>query len=163
MDFAPVANYDESSAPLPMVSTVDGSIYFENTSEYNSQPYYKDGKYSCDNYNWISVKIITPSKQTVVYGHLSPKSKELDIWGKNGTIVKRGDVIGFMGNTGCSTSHHLHYQINGYDTNEFYSSLSDSAGLYNLPENIRGIYKKSEIDEYFKKFLNNESNILINF
>jgi murein DD-endopeptidase MepM/ murein hydrolase activator NlpD len=37
----------------------------------------------------------------------------------NGQQVRRGDVIGFVGTTGRSTSPHLHYEIlmNGQQTN----------------------------------------------
>ncbi|MEW5874144.1 MAG: M23 family metallopeptidase [Candidatus Zixiibacteriota bacterium] len=39
------------------------------------------------------------------YGHLSKFSV------KKGARVKRGDVIGFVGNTGYSTGPHLHYEV----------------------------------------------------
>ena len=47
------------------------------------------------------------------YGHLSRFAV------MNGQQVRRGDVIGFVGTTGRSTSPHLHYEIlmNGQQTN----------------------------------------------
>ena len=40
-----------------------------------------------------------------IYGHL----KKVTVEGK--MRVKRGDVLGLLGNTGMSTSHHLHYTV----------------------------------------------------
>lgn len=40
-----------------------------------------------------------------LYGHMSSFNV------KKGQIVKRGDVIGYVGNTGTSTAPHLHYEV----------------------------------------------------
>lgn len=40
-----------------------------------------------------------------IYGHLK------DIKVQKNTLVRRNDTIGIMGNTGMSTSHHLHYAV----------------------------------------------------
>ena len=41
------------------------------------------------------------------YGHLHKFSKKL----KKGSIVKQGQIIGFVGNSGRSTGPHLHYEV----------------------------------------------------
>lgn len=56
-----------------------------------------------------------------VYGHLSK------VLVKEGDKVKRGDVIGLVGNTGLSTCPHLHYEVivNGRKVNPFNYYASD--------------------------------------
>ena len=51
------------------------------------------------------VKIKHNNKFTTLYGHL------LQYEVKKGQKVKRGDIIGLMGNTGMSTGYHLHYTV----------------------------------------------------
>jgi murein DD-endopeptidase MepM/ murein hydrolase activator NlpD len=46
-------------------------------------------------------------KLTTIYGHLSRLAPDLQV----GQPVLRGEVIGFVGNTGRSTGAHLHYEI----------------------------------------------------
>jgi murein DD-endopeptidase MepM/ murein hydrolase activator NlpD len=55
--------------------------------------------------NWIRLKHV--GRLTTVYGHLSKFAPDL----APGTVVARGDVIGFVGNTGRSTGAHLHYEL----------------------------------------------------
>lgn len=43
------------------------------------------------------------------YGHLSAFASGI----KEGTIIKAGDIIGAVGNTGRSTGPHLHYELRG--------------------------------------------------
>ncbi|PDZ94211.1 hypothetical protein CON36_34985, partial [Bacillus cereus] len=62
--------------------------------------------------NRVRVMIKTPKGDTLymTYGHLS------EVLAKEGQTVKRGDLIGKMGNTGQSTGVHLHFDVgfNGY-------------------------------------------------
>lgn len=48
---------------------------------------------------------------TTLYGHMSRFAKST----RNGTRVKQGDIIGYVGSTGAATGPHLHYEyrING--------------------------------------------------
>jgi murein DD-endopeptidase MepM/ murein hydrolase activator NlpD len=53
------------------------------------------------------VKIDHGNGYVTYYGHLDhlhPRSRR-------GAIVKRGDIIGYVGNTGRTTGYHLHYEI----------------------------------------------------
>ncbi|MDR0331634.1 MAG: M23 family metallopeptidase [Chitinispirillales bacterium] len=51
------------------------------------------------------VKITHDSEYTTLYGHMQKQAVT------NGQFVKRGDVIGYIGNTGRSTGPHLHYEV----------------------------------------------------
>ena len=59
-----------------------------------------------------------------IYGHLN------EILVTNGQNVKRGDMIGYSGNTGISTGPHLHYEIRQYGKvkdpyNYFYENINE--------------------------------------
>ena len=53
----------------------------------------------------ISIKINHSESITTQFAHMS----KLNV--KKGQRVKRGDIIGFVGNTGRSTGPHLHYEV----------------------------------------------------
>ena len=55
--------------------------------------------------NWV--RLAHAGKITTVYGHLSGFAPGLQV----GAPVLRGELIGFVGNTGRSTGAHLHYEI----------------------------------------------------
>ena len=63
----------------------------------------------------MTVRIKHDSVHESTYGHLHKASV------KTGQHVDRGVVIGYMGNSGRSTGHHLHYEIekNGKNVNPF--------------------------------------------
>ncbi len=73
----------------PVYATADGIITYAS----------KKGYYG----NFITVK--HGYGLTTRYGHLNKILK------KRGTKVKRGDIIGTIGNTGRSTGPHLHYEV----------------------------------------------------
>jgi hypothetical protein len=55
--------------------------------------------------NWIRIE--HQAKVATVYGHLSEFASGIE----EGMFVNRGDLIGFVGNTGRSTGAHLHFEI----------------------------------------------------
>lgn len=74
----------------PIHATADGVV------EITSKSFYGYGKY---------VKIDHGFNYQTAYAHMD------DIHVKKGQKVKRGDVIGTLGNTGLSTGPHLHYEV----------------------------------------------------
>ena len=58
-----------------------------------------------DKYLGVYVKLDHSSQIKTLYGHLAAAAVKV------GQTVKRGDVIGYMGNTGRSTGTHLHYGV----------------------------------------------------
>ncbi len=55
--------------------------------------------------NWIRIR--HAGKLTTVYGHLSRLAPGVE----TGSMVARGELIGFVGNTGRSTGAHLHFEL----------------------------------------------------
>ncbi len=70
-----------------------------------------------------------------IYAHMSK------IGVKKGQTVKRGDIIGYVGNTGRSVSAHLHYEVhrNGRAVNPIYYYYGDLT-----PEEFLAMQKASE-------------------
>lgn len=99
------------SAPIgtPIYATGDGTV--ETAQTRNGSGY---GKY---------VKIDHGFGYETLYGHMS----RINV--RRGQSVKRGDVIGYVGNSGRSTAPHLHYEVirNGSKINPinfFYNDLT---------------------------------------
>jgi murein DD-endopeptidase MepM/ murein hydrolase activator NlpD len=67
----------------------------------------------------LMVTIKHDSTYQTVYGHLLKAAV------KRGQRVKRGEVIGYMGNSGRSTGYHLHYEVrkNGKRINPFFHMM----------------------------------------
>ena len=100
-------------------------------------------KYSRFGYgNYIEIKHILGFKTK--YAHLN----KINV--KEGQIVKQGDLIGYVGNTGLSTGPHLHYEI-------IYNNKNiDPLELYNikigLDKGKEYISKLYIIEKYLKKY-----------
>jgi murein DD-endopeptidase MepM/ murein hydrolase activator NlpD len=71
-----------------------------------------------------------------LYAHLSKKVV------KAGQKVKRGELIGYVGNTGLSVGSHLHYEVwrNGVPVNPVYFFISDIT-----PQEYNTILESSKI------------------
>ncbi|HEY1074376.1 MAG TPA: M23 family metallopeptidase [Patescibacteria group bacterium] len=86
----------------PVWAAADGTVTTADASGWNG--------------GWGKTIVITHSEsQNTRYAHLS----KLIV--SEGQVVKRGDVIGYSGNTGRSTGPHLHFElrINGKPRNPF--------------------------------------------
>ena len=92
----------------PILAVADGVVSRANNSCTHNRP--KSGSCGCGGGfgNYVQINHGTNSKgQTfmVTYGHMSRAVVS------PGTIVKRGQVIGYVGSTGWSTGYHLHLGI----------------------------------------------------
>ncbi len=86
--------------------------------------------------NWI--RIDHAGKLATVYGHLAGFAPGIAA----GTIVSRGEVIGYVGSTGRSTAPHLHFEL-----------LSDGKPVnpINHPETKRGVLRGPDLDRLRKQ------------
>ncbi|TSC96722.1 MAG: peptidase M23b [Parcubacteria group bacterium Athens0714_26] len=85
-------------APIgtPVFAADDGRVSAVDNNDRNSWSKYQYGKY---------ILIEHQNNLTTLYSHLS-----IQLVSKN-TVVKRGDLIGYSGNTGFSTGPHLHFGV----------------------------------------------------
>ncbi|HKN41327.1 MAG TPA: M23 family metallopeptidase, partial [Sphingomicrobium sp.] len=75
-------------------------------------PIYASGNGTVDKVGWESgygkyVRIRHNNGYETAYGHMTAYARGMD----EGTRVRQGQVIGFVGSTGLSTGSHLHYEI----------------------------------------------------
>jgi len=75
------------------------------------------------------VKLINGYGFTTLYAHLRPNIKV-----KTGQFVKKGQIIGYMGNTGLSTGQHLHYEVryNNKPLNPLYFMYWSGKNFYKI-------------------------------
>ena len=69
------------------------------------------------------VRIRHPNGYSTAYGHMARYADGV----APGVAVKQGQIIGYVGNTGKSTSPHLHYEVrkNGVPVNPIYFFFND--------------------------------------
>ena len=101
-----------------------------------------DGKiitasYSRANGNYV--KIRHNSVYTTMYLHMSRFGKGI----KKGSIVKQGNVIGYVGSTGLATGSHLHFNfyINGVTVNPLKVEIPPS---HPVKEELRKLYENKQ-------------------
>ena len=75
-------------------------------------PIYASGNGTVEKVGWESgygkyIRIRHTNGYETAYGHLTAYARGID----EGTRVRQGQVIGFVGSTGLSTGSHLHYEI----------------------------------------------------
>lgn len=104
----------------PIVATANGKVTMVDYEEYGY-----------GNYIVIQHKYGFDTK----YGHLQ------NVYVKEGQVVKQGDVIGTMGNSGLSSGPHLHYEV------RIGSQVLDPAKFINMTDNAYEVIKGT-IEEY---------------
>jgi murein DD-endopeptidase MepM/ murein hydrolase activator NlpD len=78
----------------------------------NGTPIYAAGNGTIEQVGWESgygkyIRIKHNNGYETAYGHMTAFAKGID----EGTRVRQGQIIGFVGSTGLSTGAHLHYEI----------------------------------------------------
>lgn len=139
----------------PRIHPVTGNVYSFHSGidlgipEGVKAPAAADGTVSfagwADGYgNYIVVEMADGT--SFAYGHLD------DIWVNVGDIVKKGDIVGLVGNTGVSTGPHMHIEhiVNGerVDPYDFYIKAGwtlDGAVPYEMGQK-KGTFKDKVID-----------------
>lgn len=117
---------------------------------------------TCPSSRGVSVTLeVTDSRfagYQVHYMHMSSKTVKV------GDIVKQGQLLGKIGNTGCSTGTHLHFQINNY------AGDAVNMNAYFLDKSLYacgGIYDNMEYEQFLtiseiSKLLTNQNGIKYN-
>ncbi len=108
-----------ATAGTPIYAAVDGCI--------TSKRYQYNASSGTGYGNMIDLKADNPAGTTVRYAHMSCFADTLTADSSGKICVKKGTIIGFVGNTGGSTGAHLHYEIqkNGTAIDPLDESSSD--------------------------------------
>lgn len=91
----------------PVYAVADGTVVAAVDKFPNQIPYKNAGT---DRYSWPAGNCVVEGLGGGCYGlyaHLKPGSVKV----KSGDRVKRGDIIGYLGNSGNSTGPHLHFHV----------------------------------------------------
>ena len=82
-----------------IIAHSDGIVVWVQTGQKNDKLSYGDKSYG------NAIKIDHGNGYETLYAHLS------NVYVKKGNAVKKGDLIGYMGNTGRSFGAHLHFEL----------------------------------------------------
>ena len=103
------------------------------------------------------VKIRHNGTFETLYGHMSKFAKGVNV----GTVVRQGQIIGYVGSTGLSTGPHLHYEVikNGVHVNPMTVKLP---AIDNLDSENKKLFmeKKFLIDSTINSLKNNPKQIV---
>jgi murein DD-endopeptidase MepM/ murein hydrolase activator NlpD len=104
----------------PILAAYDGTVNFAGVEN----PWFCSPLNATVSGKFVRVRHQIQSEQfDSIYGHFS------SINVTNGQVVKKGDLLGLSGNTGCSTGPHLHFDIQRRtNTNNGQPSSFDPAG-----------------------------------
>lgn len=105
-----------------VVSVCNGRVLWSQIVTDKSNPTWEWGNY---------VAVTGEDGNTIYYCHLAQRKVSA------GQIIKAGDVIGIMGNTGYSFGKHLHFEVRPRNANP-----TDAAAYLNLPNAICEISEK---------------------
>lgn len=96
------------------------------------------------------IRIEHDGRLTTIYGHLSAFAPDV----KAGGSVTRGEIIGFVGNTGRSTAAHLHFEfrvdgkaINPIDHPEFTAALLSPSDLERFHEQVARFHEERDLED----------------
>ena len=92
-----------ATAGTPIYAAADGCL--------TSKRYQYNASTGTGYGNMIDLKVDDPAGVTVRYAHMSCFADTLVPDSSGKICVKKGQIIGFVGNTGGSTGAHLHYEI----------------------------------------------------
>lgn len=89
------------------------------------------------------VAILHKDNIVTLYGHLK------DVYVKKGDIVKNGDKVGFMGETGYANGVHLHFEIRKYRINPTEENLNQTI-LFDFIDSEQYLDTELPKNEYYK-------------
>jgi murein DD-endopeptidase MepM/ murein hydrolase activator NlpD len=106
---------------VAVIAAADGTVSFvddNNNNEFNSiscnnpNPNTSNCAGPVPNSNWNNIIITHTNGVRTTYGHLRNNSALVSV----GQLVKQGQIIAFVGSSGCSSHPHLHFQVDSLVT-----------------------------------------------
>lgn len=93
-----------------------------------------DRETSCDNDDWNAVFVESDDGYLMYYGHMRNGSMSVEV----GDRVERGDTLGLVGSSGCSSGPHLHFEVWAGDVliDPFQDGLWASPPVYDTPASL---------------------------